>query len=415
MERLTMRTRNRGMQFMLALLMAGIFLGIVSAQEMPKGEWRAEFQTGGEQIWLQIHWENSGSSHTWGNTWKVSEVWGLDPNLSIGTHANMHFEVRRDAGTITFTGDFDKGVGMGQVTFAPSAEFISGMKTLGYADLSSDQIFSMAEMDISRDYVKQMRELGYRDLSADMLIRLKAHGVSAEYAAGMRGVGLKDLSAEQLIDLRNHGASVEFVKGMSDAGVGPLSVEQIIQLRNHGVMPEYVKEMASLGMPKLGVDQLVTLKNHGVSVEFVRGMKDAGYTQVDMEQLVEMRNHGVSPEYVKDMRAAGLDHIEYAQLIRLREHGVSADFVRELKDLGYANVGGSAESGSDCRLHSRYSREGIQGPDDRSGDRDAETWDSEERDCLGVTATALNAEAQRKFEKDEKRKSRFFAALRMTA
>ena len=57
------------------------------------------------------------TSHTWGSTGKVSEVWGLDPNLSVGTHANMHFELRRDAGTMTFTGDFDKGVGSGKNFF----------------------------------------------------------------------------------------------------------------------------------------------------------------------------------------------------------------------------------------------------------------------------------------------------------
>src|SRR5579863_445238 len=184
MERSTMKindTRtfalnNRSMRFVLALALAGVFFGVLSAQELPKGEWRAEFQTGGEQLWLQIHWESFGSTHTWGTDVKVSEVWGLDPNLSIGSHPNVKYELRRDAGTVTFTGDFEKGVGTGKVSFAPSAEFVTGMKALGYADLSSDQIFQMAELDVSRDYVKQMRDLGYRDLSADMLIRLKAHG-----------------------------------------------------------------------------------------------------------------------------------------------------------------------------------------------------------------------------------------------
>ena len=137
-------TRNRGMYVVLALLLAGIFFGALAAQEMPKGEWRAEFQTGGEQIWLQIHWEAAGSTHTWGSTWRVSEVWGLDPSLSIGTRPSVHFELRRDAGTMTFTGDFDKGVGTGEISFAPSADFVQGMKALGYSDLSSDQIFSMA-------------------------------------------------------------------------------------------------------------------------------------------------------------------------------------------------------------------------------------------------------------------------------
>ena len=38
----------------------------------------------------------------------------------------MKYELRRDAGTLTFTGDFDKGVGTGKISFAPSADFRAG-------------------------------------------------------------------------------------------------------------------------------------------------------------------------------------------------------------------------------------------------------------------------------------------------
>src|SRR5579864_8027498 len=150
MERTTMKnaTRNRARQFVLALALVGIFFGVLAAQEMPRGEWRAEFQTGGEQIWLQIHWESFGSNHTWGTDVKVSEVWGLDPNLSIGTHPNVKYELRRDAGTLTFTGDFDKGVGTGKISYAPNPEFAAGMKSMGYSSLTDDQIFQMTVNDV---------------------------------------------------------------------------------------------------------------------------------------------------------------------------------------------------------------------------------------------------------------------------
>src|SRR5882724_1933731 len=158
MERSTMKSalRNRFTQIALALLLAGIFLGVLAAQEMPKGEWRAEFQTGGETIWLQLRWVTSDGVNTWGTTAKVSEVWGLDPSLSIGTRPNVHYELRRDAGTLTFTGDFDKGVGSGKISYAPNPDFVTGMKTLGYSNLTSEQVFQMTVNDVSRDYVKQM-------------------------------------------------------------------------------------------------------------------------------------------------------------------------------------------------------------------------------------------------------------------
>jgi hypothetical protein len=194
----TLGLRNRSTQLALGLILAGIFCAVLMAQGTPKGEWRAEFQTGGEQLWLQIHWEAPGETHTWGSTWQVSELWGMDPNMSIGTHANAHFELRRDAGTIAFTGDFDKGIGTGTIQFSPSAEFVQGMKGMGYANLSSEQLFAMTEDDVSRTFVQQMKDLGYRDLSADTLITLKRHGVTVEFATGMRGLGLKDLSVDQL-------------------------------------------------------------------------------------------------------------------------------------------------------------------------------------------------------------------------
>src|ERR1700689_3699932 len=93
---------SRATQSILVLALATIFCTVLSAQQIPAGDWHAEFQTGGEQIWMQIHWQNPGNTWTWGQTWKVSEVWGLDPNLSIGTHPNVNYEMRRDAGTLTF-------------------------------------------------------------------------------------------------------------------------------------------------------------------------------------------------------------------------------------------------------------------------------------------------------------------------
>ncbi len=194
--------RTRQLYTLLALALGMIVCGSLLAQTPTQGDWRAEYKPAQDGVYLQLRTEPGNS---WGFNIQPGELWGLSPNTAQGDHSTAHFELRREAGTLTFDGTFEKGEGWGQFRFAPNADFAQGMRGLGYASLSQDQLFSMTMVNVTREYIQQTQALGYKDLSIDNYIAMKIHGVTPDYIKGMRDAGLQNLSADSLVELRIHG------------------------------------------------------------------------------------------------------------------------------------------------------------------------------------------------------------------
>jgi hypothetical protein len=54
--------------------------------------------------------------------------------IRTSTATPLHFELRREAGTITFDGTFRNGDGAGQFTFAPNAAYLATVRSLGITE-----------------------------------------------------------------------------------------------------------------------------------------------------------------------------------------------------------------------------------------------------------------------------------------
>ena len=82
----------------------------------------------------------------------------------IGVGSDVRFELRRQAGTLTFTGAMDAdGPGLGPLHVpAPISTFRREMSALGYGDLSSDQTFEAALFDVTTDFGPRVVKLGLR-------------------------------------------------------------------------------------------------------------------------------------------------------------------------------------------------------------------------------------------------------------
>ena len=63
------------------------------------------------------------------------------------------------------------------------------------------------------------------------------HGVSAAYIEEMRTLGYRDLTADQLVQMRIHGVSPEYVRSLQAAGMAPISPDQLVRLRIAGFRP----------------------------------------------------------------------------------------------------------------------------------------------------------------------------------
>src|SRR5712671_4819580 len=211
-----MMNRKRTAFFSATILIAAALTAHARAQDSLAGEWQAHFESQGTDrgtFHLEMRTSDWKHNHTWGNSHKPSEFYGLDPNLA-STNGPARFELRREAGTLAFDGNFRAGKGSGAFRFTPSPEFVQAMKGLGYSNLSIDQLLAFATQDVTPQFVKDLNDLGYGSASAD-----------------------------QLLALRIHGASPDFIRDIGAQLPGKPSLDDLVAMRIHGVSPEFVSEM----------------------------------------------------------------------------------------------------------------------------------------------------------------------------
>jgi hypothetical protein len=61
----------------------------------------------------------------------VAELENLTAEQMVGTPREVTFDLVRDAGVLRFAGHFESGEGAGHWSFAPSADYLMGMRSLG--------------------------------------------------------------------------------------------------------------------------------------------------------------------------------------------------------------------------------------------------------------------------------------------
>src|SRR5262249_61457081 len=98
------------------------------------------------------------------------------------TVCSVKFELRGEAGTLSFDGAFRDGRGAGLFTFAPRAEYTGEMRSLGYTDdLPIWRRFQLAVHDVGPKYIRDLKAEGFDKLTLDDVQRAKTHGVTIEY------------------------------------------------------------------------------------------------------------------------------------------------------------------------------------------------------------------------------------------
>src|SRR5256885_8743026 len=138
-------------------------------QDSVTGDWHARFESESGKtatFYLEMRTSDWKHNHTWGDTHKPTEFASLDPKLAA-TGGPAHFELRREAGTLSFEGNFHSGTGSGSFRFSASPDFVQSMKALGYSGLSIDQLLACATQDVTTQFVKELNNLGYHTVPAD--------------------------------------------------------------------------------------------------------------------------------------------------------------------------------------------------------------------------------------------------------
>src|SRR6266545_88423 len=218
------------------------------------GTWTAELKAG--KVFLQVRSEPPPDSRSsdWGGGWNmgqtfpVDELAGLPANDERLTAANIKFDMRREAGTLTFEGSFRDGRGAGLFTFGPRAQYIAEMKALGFNDdLPLWRQYQLAIHDVGPKYIRDLKTEGFDKLSLDQIQRARSHGVTIEYIKGIKGEGFRGETLETLVRTKDHGVTPDYIADMKGLGLKELTLEQIVRLRDHGVTPGFVNHAKSRG------------------------------------------------------------------------------------------------------------------------------------------------------------------------
>src|SRR5438094_3050023 len=257
------------------------------------GTWTAELRAG--KVFLQVRttpppdWDRSGNrGGDWnmGQSFGVDDLSGLPANNDQLTAANVRFDLRREAGTLSFEGSFRDGRGAGLFTFAPRDAYVAEMKALGYNDdLPLWRRYQLAVHDVGPKYIRDLKSEGFDKPTLDEVQRAKTHGVDIEYIRGIKALGFRSASLDTLVRTRDHGVTPDYVKTMRAEGYTASTLDEFVRTRDHGVTPAYTQDLT--------LAQIVRLRDHGVTPGFVNHARARGYKTTDPDELVRLKNGGL--------------------------------------------------------------------------------------------------------------------------
>jgi hypothetical protein len=320
-------------------LMSCVALAAITFSSAASGEvhgtWTAKIEKKRpDRLYLSL---KSGRNHKFGSTFERSIFAGLSSStIEARTRVPVQFELRREAGTVTFEGSFREGQGSGDFRFVANAEYLKTLRSLGVRFESGEResdhdLLHLALFDVSPEFIRSMQALGYNE-SIDKYIAFRIFDVDPEYVREMAAAGFDRLSGDKLVETRIHGATPEYIREMRAAGED-LSLQQYIQSRIFQVSPAFAEEMSRLGYPDLERGTLVQFRIHGVDAEFVRELRELGYSRVPAGKLVAMRIHGVTPAFIRRAAKASPGRVSIDDLIQMRIFNRDPETVRTLDDV----------------------------------------------------------------------------------
>jgi hypothetical protein len=320
------------------LTLAVFLLIATAAMADVEGSWTAS--TSDEKPG-RIHFNMTrGNFNNFGHTFSSGAFSGLtDAQINANTQTPVTFELRREAGTISYDGVFRNGKGAGHFTFAANRNYANTIRGLGIKfdtdrgrkKSEDEELFTLAALDVSTDFIRSIRAEGFDELSLDKYVEMRIFNVTPDYIREMRGLGYKDITVNKLVETKIHKVTPDYIRKMRASG-WDLSLNKYVEYRIHGVTPEFADEMKKIGY-NLDHSDLVAFRIHRVTPEFIEEIAKLGYKNVDADDLVAMRIHRVTPEFIRELETAGYRNVPVEKLIAMRIHGVDAKFIKRMNDV----------------------------------------------------------------------------------
>jgi hypothetical protein len=242
---------------------------------------------------------------------KLADLQGLS-TADLESNRPVTFVLRREAGTVTFTGKFRDGEGEGTLRYEGDAGYWSRIDAMGIRNDWSErryQLLALPLLDLRTDYIAALRREG-------------AMGELSDYV-GYKAVGVQP----------------EMVREVKPLIAGTLKPHDLMSFAALGVTPDYAREMRT-AFAELKASDLSSMKALGVKGADIAQMKAAGL-EVTPQGAAGMKALGVTPTYVTEMRAAGARIRTAGDAQSFRALGISPAAVRRAVERGRPNPNAS--------------------------------------------------------------------------
>jgi hypothetical protein len=302
------------------------------------------------------------------NSWQSSFTVKKSEISPYPAQGTVEFRLVREAGTMTFKGQFDGEQGFGRFQFQPDQAYFDAIGKMGVQDAGEGREHAFFQMNIKKDYISMLNRIGYTPIEPREVISLAVHKIDESFLKYWKSSGIEGTDqVRNLITLKIQHIEPSYIEELKSAGYTQLDVRQIITLNRQHIDGNYIRamnagtatpispeELISYKVMHIDSAYLISLKKAGydhldrseirrlytahVTADFIKGFQDAGFSNIPVPTLVYLKLRNASPEDAKTFRSLGYSDVDLTRLPMLKDRGITADFVNAFHKIGYDNI-----------------------------------------------------------------------------
>jgi len=304
----------------------------VDIDDLTDGAW---FVTSRDnKLWFELKAEEE--DHSWSHTLGVEKS-EINPFPGVG---NVTFKLVREAGTITFTGQFDGQQGFGHFHFEADEAYFKFLQQQGVEELEGRRKMSFFSLNIKKDYVTMIQRTGFPHITSRELISFAAMHIDQEFLQYWKGSGLVDADDPRtLVSIKAMQIDRGYVEELKAAGYDHLTRQELMSLKSQHIDGAYIRSMGrGKDNAPIPVRELVSYKAMKIDSGYVNSLRKLGYTDLERRDITSLYSMHITADFIKGFQDIGLKDLSPHEWIRLKAMNITPEFVGEFKKLGFDNI-----------------------------------------------------------------------------
>jgi BlaR1 peptidase M56 len=302
------------------------------------------------------------------NSWESSFTVKKSEISPYPARGTVEFKLVREAGTITFKGQFDGGQGFGRFQFQPDQAYFDAIGKMGVEDAGEGREHVFFQMNIKKDYISMLNRIGYTPIEPREVISLAVHKIDEpflkywkssgiegtdqirnlislkiqhiepSYIEELKSAGYTQLDVRQVITLNRQHIDGNYIRTMNAGTANPISPEELISYKLMHIDSGYLIALKKVGYDHLDRSEIRQLYSAHVTADFIKGFQDAGFSNIPPHTLVYLKLRNASPDDAKTFRSLGYSDVDLTRLPMLKDRGITAEFINAFHKIGYDNI-----------------------------------------------------------------------------